>query len=48
MTRTGHSPDSSGYRFSRFRCKVWLEENLGWTRMAVYVTGRTTFRWILI
>jgi hypothetical protein len=48
----GGPADSSGYRFSTFRCKITVDDDTnGMTlkgRIVVYVTGRTTFRWHLI
>ena len=46
-TGTG-SPDAQGYRFSRFRCKVDLIDENIWARLAVTVTSRTSFRWLVI
>jgi len=40
-------PDRSGRRFSRFRCNAHVgAENVSF-RLAVRVTGRTTFRWAI-
>lgn len=46
-TGTGN-PDAQGYRFSRFRCKVDLADENIWARLAITVTGRTSFRWLVI
>lgn len=51
----GGSPNKSGFRFAQFRCKITVRDFLvgnkpvdATGRIAVYVSGKTTFRWKLI
>lgn len=52
----GGQTDGAGFRFGQFRCKVTIKDyrpNLDRTliatgRLALYVTGKQTFRWAII
>jgi hypothetical protein len=46
-TGTG-TPDRSGDRFSRFRCDAVAQGSELSPRLAVRVTGRTTFHWTIV